>query len=57
MSLLGTGVAIFVDVLNLGIELALVVSFRQEDSVGLGETFDRGEDAGAAAGEDFWKKE
>lgn len=59
-SLLGTGVDSLVGFLVFGRELALVVSLRHEEE-GAGETFVRGEEAGAGAlgpaGDDFWKKE
>jgi hypothetical protein len=54
-SLLGTGVESLTADLNagfaLGRELALVVSFRVEDSLALGVTLERGDEA-AAAGDD-----
>lgn len=67
-SLSGTGVVCFVAVVgvdlglergvDLGRELAFVVSFKQDDCLGVGEGFAKGEEA--AAGEDggaFEKKE
>jgi hypothetical protein len=63
-SLLGAGVAILglAAVLKagggfaLGRELALVVSFKQEEVLGSGETLAVGEED-ATPGDDFWKKE